>query len=139
MRWFSGSIFALLLCATSAAAQDPVREGMWEISIQGQVGGQPISSTPLVVRQCIDQQSAQDLMAKLAGGAGGCQITDFSREGNRTRWSLNCTGQVEVSGTGEVTLNSNAFNGSLDLMVGMGGQSLPMQQTFDARWVGACK
>jgi hypothetical protein len=136
---FSGSIVALFLYATPAAAQDPVREGLWEISIQGQVGGQPISSTPLVVRQCIDQQSAQDLMAKLAGGAGGCQISDFSREGSRTRWSLNCTGQVEVSGTGEVTLNSNGFNGSLDLIVGMGGQSLPMQQTFDARWVGPCK
>ncbi len=70
MRPFTGSIVALLFCATPATAQDAVREGLWEISIQGQVGGQPISSTPLVVRQCIDQQSAQDLMAKLAGGAG---------------------------------------------------------------------
>jgi hypothetical protein len=139
MRPFSSSIAALLFCATTAAAQDPVREGLWEISIQGQVGGQPISSTPLVVRQCIDQQSAQDLMAKLAGGTGGCQISDFSREGSRARWSLNCTGQVEVFGTGEVTMNSNGFNGTLDLMVGMGGQSVPMLQTFDARWVGACK
>ena len=136
---FPVSIVALLFCATTAAAQDPVREGLWEISIQGQVGGQPISSTPLVVRQCIDQQSAQDLMAKLAGGAGGCQISDLHQEGSRTRWSLACTGQVEVSGTGEVTMNSNGFNGTLDLMVGMGGQSVPMLQTFDARWVGACK
>ncbi len=55
------------------------------------------------------------------------------------RWSMNCTGQVEVSGTGEVTMNSNGFNGTLDLMVGMGGQSVPMQQSFEARWVGACK
>ena len=67
MRPLSGSIVALLFCAATAAAQDPVREGLWEISIQGQIGGQPISSTPLVVRQCIDQQSAQDLMTKLTG------------------------------------------------------------------------
>jgi hypothetical protein len=139
MRPFSTSIVALLFCTTTAAAQDPVREGLWEISIQGQVGGQPISTTPLVVRQCIDQQSAQDLMAKLSGGTGGCQVSDLVRDGSHTRWSLNCTGQVEVSGTGEVTLNSNGFNGTLDLMVGMGGQSVPMLQTFDARWVGACK
>jgi hypothetical protein len=139
MRPLSSSIVALLFCATTAAAQDPVREGLWEISIQGQVGGQPISSTPLIVRQCIDRQSAQDLMAKLTGAAGGCQISDLRQEDSRTRWSLACTGQVEVSGTGEVKMNSNGFNGTLDLMVGMGGQSVPMQQTFDAHWVGACK
>jgi Protein of unknown function (DUF3617) len=139
MRLSSGSIVGLLLCATTAAAQDPVREGLWEISIQGQVGGQPMSSTPLVVRQCIDQQSVQDLMTKLAGTTGGCQISDLSQEGNHARWNLACTGQVEVSGTGEVTMNSNGFNGTLDLMVGMGDQSVPMLQTFDARWVGPCK
>jgi hypothetical protein len=139
MRTFLSSIVALLFCAGPAAAQDAVREGLWEISIQGQVGGQPMSSTPLVVRQCIDQQTAQDLMAKLAGGAGGCQISNLTREGSRTRWSLSCTGQVEVSGTGDVTMSSNGFSGTLDLSVAMGGQSVPMQQTFDARWVGACK
>lgn len=139
MRRVSGSIVALLLYTAAASAQDVVREGLWEISIQGQVGGQPISSTPLVVRQCIDQATAQDLMGKLAGAAGGCQISDFNREGNRTRWNLNCAGQVDVSGTGEVTLNSNGFNGTLNLMVGMGGQSVPMLQTFDARWTGPCK
>ena len=89
--------------------------------------------TPQVVRQCIDQQTAQDLMAKLTGAGGGCQISDLHRAGSRTRWSLNCTGQVDVSGTGEVTMNSNGFNGTLDLMVGMSGQSVPMLQTFDAR------
>ena len=139
MRALSGSIVALLLCATPAAAQDSIREGLWEISIQGQVGGQPMSSTPLVVRQCITQQSAQDLMAQLAGGAGGCQVSNFSRDGARARWAMSCTGQVEVSGTGEVTMTSNGFNGSLDLNVGMGGQSIPMQQSFEAHWVGDCK
>ena len=130
MRPFSGSIVALLLCATAAAAQDSVREGLWEISIQGQVGGQPISSTPLVVRQCIDQQSAQDLMAQARRRRGRMPDIGLQPEGSRARWSMNCTGQVDVSGTGEVTMNSNGFNGTLDLMVGMGGQSVPMQQTL---------
>jgi hypothetical protein len=139
MRSLSGSIVALILCATPAAAQDSIREGLWEISIQGLVGGQPMSSTPMVMRQCITQQSAQDLMAQLAGGAGGCQISNFNREGARARWTLACTGQVDVSGTGDVTMTSYGFTGTLDLNVGMGGQSVPMQQSFDAHWVGPCK
>jgi hypothetical protein len=139
MRLLSSLVVALLVCATTAAAQDPVREGLWEISIQGEVGGQPISSTPLVIRQCINQQTAQDLMSKLAGGAGGCQVSDYSQEGNRTRWNLACTGQVEVSGTGEVTMGSEGFNGTLDVVVGTGGQTVPMLQTFNARRVGDCK
>jgi len=139
MRSLSGLIVALLLCATPAAAQDAIREGLWEISIQGLVGGQPMSSTPMVVRQCITQQSAQDLMAQLSGGTGGCQISNLTREGARARWTMACTGQVEVAGTGAVTLTSEGFNGSLDLSVSMGGQSVPMQQNFDAHWVGECK
>jgi hypothetical protein len=139
MRPLSASIFALLLCAATASAQDPVREGLWEVSIQGQVGGQPISSTPLVMRQCINQQTAQDLMAKLSGGTGGCRVSDYAQEGNRARWNLSCTGQVEVSGSGEVVMSSDGFNGTLNVMVAMGGQSVPMLQTFDARRVGDCK
>ena len=139
MRPFSGFIAALLFCATTASGQDPVREGLWEISIQGEVGGQPISSAPLVMRQCINQQTAQDLMARLSGGTGGCQVSDYSQDGSRARWSLSCTGQMEVSGTGEVLMGSDGFNGTLDLMIGMGGQTVPMLQTFNARRVGDCK
>jgi hypothetical protein len=122
-----------------AMAQDPVKEGLWEVSIQGEIGGQPISTTPLVVRQCINNQTAQQLMAQLSGGAGGCQVSDLRQEGNRARWNLSCSGQVEVSGSGELTMMSDGFNGTLDLVVGMGGQSVPLLQTFNARWVGACK
>jgi hypothetical protein len=139
MRLPSSFAVLLFLCPIVAPAQEPVREGLWEISVQGQVGGQPLSSTPLVVRQCISQQSAQDLMTQLTGTAGGCRVTDLRQEGNHARWNLACSGQVEVSGTGEVTMRNDSFDGTLDLTVGTGAQSVPMSQTFNARWVGACK
>jgi hypothetical protein len=45
-----------------------IREGMWEVSVLAEVGGQPLPLPP-VVRHCITTQSVQDLMAQM-GGAG---------------------------------------------------------------------
>ena len=126
-----------LLCAGSALAQDNVREGLWEISARMEVGGQPASAAPMVVRQCITRQSAQELMSQLTGG-GGCQTSNFQRDGNRARWNLSCSGQVNVDGTGEVTISSEGFDGTLNVQVAMGGQQVPMIQHFTARRVGDC-
>ena len=134
------SAFILTLCIpTTALALDPVREGLWEISVQAEIGGQPISSTPLVVRQCITSQTAQELMGQLSGSAGGCQVTDLRDEGSRARWNLSCSGQVNVSGSGEVMVANNAFTGTMSLLVQMNGQTVPMLQSFNARRVGDCK
>jgi hypothetical protein len=137
--------FLITLCvatgslgAAAALSAEPVKEGLWEISAQASIGGQPATAAPMVMRQCITSQTAQDLMSQLTGG-GGCQISDYQQDGNRSRWNLTCTGQVSVSGTGEVVLRSDGFNGTLNVLVGMGGQTVPMTQTFDARWVGDCK
>jgi hypothetical protein len=131
--WFT----CFLLSFGSALAQDNIREGLWEISVRMEVGGQPASAAPLVVRQCITRQSAQELMSQLTGG-GGCQASDFQQDGNRARWNLTCSGQMTVDGTGEVTILSEGFDGTLNVQVGMGGQLVPMIQHFTARRVGEC-
>jgi len=129
---------ALSFGAGKAMSADPVKEGLWEISAQASIGGQPATSAPMVMRQCITNQTAQDLINQLTGG-GACQISDYQQDGNRARWNLACSGQVSVSGTGEVVMRSDGFSGTLNVTVGMSGQTVPMTQTFDARWVGDCK
>ncbi len=128
---------ALALSPHAIAGPD-IREGLWEVSVQAEVGGQPISAAPMVVRQCISNQSVQDLMAQM-GGAGACQISDFQQTGNRARWNLACTGAMEVSGTGETELGADQFTGRMNLVVTMSGQSLPMVQDFQARRLGECQ
>ena len=119
-------------------ADTDIREGLWEVSVQAEVGGQPISATPMVVRQCVSNQSVQELMGQM-GGAGACQISDFQRTGNRAQWKLACTGTMDVSGTGETEIADDQFSGKLDLVIKMGGESMPMAQTFKAHRVGACQ
>ena len=121
-----------------ALAAPDIREGMWEVSVHASVGGQPITATPMVVRQCITNQSVQDLMAQV-GGTGACRISDFQRNDNHARWKLGCTGAMEVSGTGETDIAADQFTGRMDLAISMGGETMPMQQRFEARRVGECQ
>jgi hypothetical protein len=131
-------VLAGFLSAVPVLGADPVKEGLWEISAQTSIGGQPATAAPMVMRQCITSQTAHDLMSQLTGG-GACQISDFQQDGNRARWNLACSGQVSVNGTGEVLMRGDGFSGTLNVMVGMSGQTVPMTQIFDARWVGDCK
>jgi Protein of unknown function (DUF3617) len=135
----------IALCAAAASlymegavSADLVKEGLWEISAQASIEGQPATTAPMVVRQCITNQTAQDLISQLTGG-GACQISDFKQDGNRAHWNLACSGQVSVNGTGEVVMRNDGFSGVLNVTVGMSGQTVPMTQTFDAHWVGDCK
>ncbi len=132
-------LMLLLVTTTPALAQTDVREGLWEVTVQVDMGGQPATAQPLVMRQCINQQTAQDLMAKLTGGGGACNVSDFQETGGRATWNMACTGQLNVTGTGEVTTRGDAFDGTLNLTVAMGDQQIPMSQKFSARRVGDCK
>jgi len=68
MRSYLLLVLPLCLAPVAAIASDTdIREGLWEVSVQAEVGGQPLSATPMVVRQCVSNQSIQDLMAQTGG------------------------------------------------------------------------
>jgi len=126
---------ALLPGALSAAE---MREGLWEVSVEAELGGQPVSSTPMVVRQCMDQQGVQDMLTKL-GGEGTCKISDLNQVGSHARWNVSCSGQTEASGTAEADFGAEEFSGRMDLDVTINGQSVPITQRLKARRVGECQ
>jgi hypothetical protein len=139
MRWLIVlAALAFLARAAGVLAAPDIREGLWEVAIEAEVGGQPISATPMVVRQCVGAQSVQNLMAQM-GGAGGCNISDFQQSGARARWKLACSGAMDVSGTGETEMADDQFSGQMDLVIKMGGETMPMVQKFRAHRVGECQ
>ncbi|MEO8628186.1 MAG: DUF3617 family protein [Betaproteobacteria bacterium] len=131
------ALLSLSLDCTAAGA-DEVRQGMWEIAVSAEAGGQPLSKTPMVTRQCVTQQSVKDLMTQM-GGAGACQVSDFQQSAGHASWKIACSGHVQVTGTGSTEIAGDTFNGRMDLAVTIDGQSLPMVQTFTARRVGECE
>ena len=133
------SLIGAIAFVTNAASAADIREGLYEISVRAELAGQPMTQAPMVMRQCVTQQSVQDLMSQM-GGAGGCKVSNFQQSGNQARWNLACTGQMEISGTGETQINGDHLTGRMDLSVQMGGdQSVPMVQSFTAKRVGECQ
>jgi len=70
-------IAAIALVTTAASAAD-IREGLYEISVRAELAGQAMTQAPMVMRQCVTQQSVQDLMSQM-GGAGGCKVSNFQQ------------------------------------------------------------
>jgi hypothetical protein len=129
---------APLLGAPLACAQSDLQEGLWEVSVSMSIAGQPASTQPLVMRQCISHQTAQGLIAQL-NGVGACNTSDLQQDEGRASWKLSCSGQVELEASGQATFMGDSFNGAMAGELGMGTQRMPFTQTFSARRVGECK
>jgi hypothetical protein len=114
-----------------------IREGLWEVSVDAEVGVSRSALRPWS-RQCVGNQSVQDLMAQM-GGAGGCNISDFQQSGAHAQWKLACSGAMDVTGTGETEMAGDQFSGRMNLVIKMGGESMPMVQKFRAHRVGECQ
>jgi hypothetical protein len=127
-----------LLGMPAAWAQNDLQEGLWEVSVTMEMGGQPASAKPFVMRQCIAQTTAQDVMAKLVG-AGNCSTGNLKQDGNRATWTVTCTTPVELDAEGSATFGRDTFDGSMSGQIGMSNQKLPFSQNFTARRVGACQ
>jgi hypothetical protein len=130
-------IAASLLAMPAAWAQD-LQEGQWEVSVTMAIGGQATSGQPLVMRQCIAQQNAQELISQLTG-AGTCSTADLRQEGNRASWKLTCTAPLQIEADGEASFSGDSFEGAMNGQLGTSGQLLPFSQSFRARRVGPCQ
>jgi hypothetical protein len=130
--------FAAVFAMPAAWAQNDLQEGLWEVSVRMEMAGQPASDKPFVMRQCIAQSNAQEVMAKLTG-AGNCATGDLKQDGNRATWTVTCTAPVELVADGTATFRSDNLDGSMSGQIGMGNQKVPFSQNFTARRVGACQ
>ena len=131
-------VLAALLAMPNAWAAGDLQEGLWEISVTMNIAGQAASAQPLVMRQCISQQSAQEVMAKLTG-AGSCSTSDLRQDGGHATWKVSCSAPVELEASGAANFLGDSFDGSMTGSLGMGNQQLPFTQSFRARRTGPCK
>jgi hypothetical protein len=120
----------LLLTLASARGDDPPGV-LWETTSQMVMEGMPMGMPPQTVKFC----AAREWTKPPPGGDASCVTSNFQREGNKVTWTMQCTGQMPMQGTGEITFDgSDSYTGAINATA----QGMTMTIKLSGHKVGTC-
>ena len=121
----------LLFGSTPWLAADEQPGELWETTSQPEMEGMPMKMPVQTVRQCL----AKGWSHAPPGADPSCATTNFERTGNRATWMIQCTGQMAMSGMGEISFEgTDAFSGAIK----MSGQGVSMTVKLSGKKIGDC-
>src|SRR6185312_3609161 len=102
----SPSWYGRLAAATSLAivvlapvrAADEAPGFLWETHSQAVMEGMPMQMPPQNLKICV----AREWNRPPEGGDPNCKTTNFQRVGTKATWEVKCTGQMQMTGVGEM-------------------------------------
>ena len=107
-RLAAASSLVLLALAPARAVDPPGIE--WETTSQMVLPGLPFSPPPTTVKVCTPRVWTKPP----PGGDKTCVNTDFVRTGNKVTWTMQCSGQMPMTGTGEITFTGeDSYEGAI--------------------------
>lgn len=131
-------VLAFAAICSDAAAQNPMRPGNWEVTMQMDMPGMPVKMPPMKTTQCVTQQQIDSPNRGLPSGPqknpNDCKITDYKASGNTVSWNVACTGQQPMTGTGELRFDGDAYDGVIKMA--MNQQQMTMKMA--GRRLGDC-
>jgi hypothetical protein len=137
-----GLLVALAPTCSSTAGSVDMKPGEWSITIKTKMEGMPFSPPPVTVKQCLTEQNyVPSGGAQQQGQSQDCEVMDQKIDGNTVSWSVVCkSGQGgTVKGTGTVTYSGSSFQGSTQMTMMTGGQTMKMSTEMTGKWIGPCK
>ncbi|MGE0031303.1 MAG: DUF3617 domain-containing protein [Steroidobacteraceae bacterium] len=136
MNWLcrvaSAASVLLLVLAPARAAEEPGI--LWETTSQSvmEMQGNPMQMPPQTSRMC----AAQEWKQPPAGGGQECVTTNFIVVGNKATWAVQCSGQMTMTGTGEMTFSGDSYTGLIKFLVAEMGMNMTVR--LSGRKVGTC-
>jgi hypothetical protein len=109
----SGLVFACLLIPAAAQAQAG-KGDLWESTSQSSMnmGGMSMPMPPQTQRVCAAKTWTRPPVA--SGQDQNCTTSDFAIAGQTVTWTSVCTGQMSMTGKGEITRQgANAYSGTI--------------------------
>lgn len=130
MRSLIVSTLLVALTAVALYAQNPMRAGQWEVSMQMQMAG--MAMPEMKSMQCVTPEQLQkDPASGLPNGARGagpdaCKVSDYKQTGSTVSWKMTCTGAQAMTGEGELVFAGDAYTGTITMMMPQGSMSMKM-------------
>jgi hypothetical protein len=132
-HWHGGTVAAgtlLLLALTPVRAADPPGI-LWQTTSQMVMEGMPMAMPPTTLKVCM----AREMTQPPPGGDQSCVNTDFQRSGNRATWKMQCSGQMPMTGTGEMTFDAQGnYTGAINATA----DGMSMTIKLSGKKIGTC-
>ena len=134
MRSIALSLFLVGAAAVAATAvQTPMRPGRWEVVMNMQMPNMPAAMPEMKTTQCITpEQLAKDPASGLPRGMSqnnskeNCSFSDYKVDGSTVSWKMTCTGQMKMSGTGEMTFKDDTYTGVMMMTMPQGEMTMKL-------------
>ena len=114
------------------------RDGNWEVKVEMQMPGMPMTLPPQTLIQCITPEEAKDPQRLLpprgqGRGQSDCKVSDHKVDGNKVTWSMSCPSEG-MSGTGEFVYADDSYAGTMK----MNAMGQDMSMKYTAKRLGDC-
>jgi hypothetical protein len=133
-RWYgrlmaAASLACVLLTSVHAADEQPGI--LWETTSQSEMEGMPFRMPMQTMKVC----AAKEWTRPPAGGDKNCRTSDFKVAGSKATWTVQCTGEMDMTGVGEMTFEGpDAYTGNVKLT----GDGMTMNIKLSGRKIGTC-
>ncbi len=119
-------------------AQAPVRDGRWEVSTEMDMPGMPMKIPAMKTIQCVTKEQADDPNQSVPKGRQGkdsdCKVSDYKISGNKVTWTMKCEGKNAMTGNGEITYATDAYDGWMKMKTG----DTEMTMKYTGKRLGDC-
>jgi uncharacterized protein DUF3617 len=104
---------------------------LWETTSQMVMEGMPMAMPPQNLKVC----TAKEWTKPPPGGDKTCVNSDFTRVGNKATWTMQCSGERPMTGTGEITFEGpDAYTGAITATT----EGMTMTIKLSGKKVGTC-
>jgi Protein of unknown function (DUF3617) len=120
----------VLLLLAPARADDPPGV-LWQTTSQMVMPGMPFTPPPTNLKVCTPRVWTRPP----PGGDASCVNSNFTQTGNKVTWSMQCSGEMPMIGTGEITF---ADDGSYTGAINATADGMNMTIQLSGKKVGTC-
>jgi hypothetical protein len=108
-RWLA-AISMSILAAGAVADEHP--GNLWKTTSQTVIPNVPFSPPPNTMQHCTAKEWTQPPPPP---PGQTCTVSNFQRSPDKVSWDTQCTGEMEMSGHGEITFTSaDAYTGTIE-------------------------